>query len=245
MGLEGNDGNAELLREQGGVKANALVFRDIHHVECKHHGKPELDEFQGKKEVAFERRGIDHMDNHVGSGFLGILMAKDASGDLLIGRIGIEAVAAGEVEDADFCAVRSKAFARFFGDRDTGVIANFLIRSGEGIEEGRFTHVGMADECHSFQKRGHGGEGKSSARFDENLMSEFSGEGEFCAADGAEEIATVGDFFDTHAFTKAHLAQLFTSGALQKADMKLTADFRLFQRNQRVLLQNVRNVCGR
>lgn len=76
-------------------------------------------------------------------------------------------------------------------------------------------------------------------------MSEFARESEFGAADRTQQIATVRDFFDAHTFAKAHLAQLFAGGTLQKADVKFATDLSLFQRNQRILLQKLGNVGGR
>jgi hypothetical protein len=154
--LEWHDGDAKLFGEQGRIEADALIFCDIDHVQSEDDGEAELDELEGEHEVSFQRRGIDDIDDELRSGNFGVLFAENARRDLLIGGIGIEAIAAGKIDDADFLAMGGEALADFFFDSDTGVIANFLIRSGESIKEGRFAGIRLTGKSHSYQRRGHG-----------------------------------------------------------------------------------------
>lgn len=75
-------------------------------------------------------------------------------------------------------------------------------------------------------------------------MGEFAGKRHFCATNGANHVATVGDFFHAHALTKSHLAEFFASGSVDETDMKFTAYLGLLKRNQGVLFQCAGDVSG-
>ena len=75
-------------------------------------------------------------------------------------------------------------------------------------------------------------------------MCKFSGKCHFCATNGADHIAAIGDFFDAHAFTKAHLAEFFASGPVDETNVKFTAHLGLLKRDQGVLFQCADNIGG-
>lgn len=78
----------------------------------------------------------------------------------------------------------------------------------------------------------------------DDLVGQFTRQSHFGAAYCADHIAAIGDLFHPHAFTKTHLPQAFAGGAIEEADVKFTAHFSLFQRDQCILLEFMSDVRG-
>ena len=142
----GEDGNAEEEFEFFAIDAQAGFFRGVDHVENDDGGDAEFEDLAEQVEVAIEVGGVEDDDSNVGDGFAGDSSEKDISGDGFVGGAGLEAVATGEVEQAHEFAVGAVEGAFFFFDGHAGVVTDFLTESGEGVEEGCFSAVRVADD---------------------------------------------------------------------------------------------------
>lgn len=59
---------------------------------------------------------------------------------------------------------------------------------------------------------------------DLDLVSELLAEGKSGAADGAEHVASIGQFLDAHLFTKSNITELAASRAFDLANLKFATD---------------------
>ena len=67
-----------------------------------------------------------------------------------VGRAGVEAVGAGQIQQANALAVRRNALSLFAFDGDARIVADFLAEAGEGVEDGCFAAVRVPHKRVSF-----------------------------------------------------------------------------------------------
>jgi hypothetical protein len=66
--------------------------------------------------------------------------------DFFIGRIGLERIAPGKINQLDLVAMGREKSPGFPGHGGTGIVAHLLILPGEGVEESRFPGVGISNQ---------------------------------------------------------------------------------------------------
>ena len=89
--------------------------------------------------------GIDHADQQVGQYFLAV-SGDDVSRHGLIARERVEAVSAGQVQDADLSTSSGAEHAFLALHGDAGVIGHLLPAAGEQVEERRLAAVRIAQQ---------------------------------------------------------------------------------------------------
>ena len=97
-------------------------------------------------EVPIEVGGVEDDDGDIGDGFAWDESEEDIPSDCFVGGARLEAVAAGEVEQAHEFPVGSIEGPLLFFYGDAGVVSDLLAESGEGIEEGGFSAVRVSDD---------------------------------------------------------------------------------------------------
>eukprot|EP01136_Pigoraptor_vietnamica_P045839 Opistho-1_new@24325 len=139
-------GHAEFGRQRIGVDGEAVARRHVDHVERNHHRPAELTQLEHESQVIFDVRGIGDHDQRVGQAFAVLLAQHDVAGHRFVRAGGIEAVGTGKVDQFDRTAVveRHAAGVTFHGD--AGIVADFLSRAGERIEQGGLAGIGVADQ---------------------------------------------------------------------------------------------------
>lgn len=145
-GADGDERDAEVFAQGGGVDAEALALGAVHLVERDDEGVAEVDDLEKEIKVAFEVAGIENAEDKVGCFFAFLITDKDVAGDFFIGGICFERVRAGEIDEFELVAVRGEKGARFSGDGGAGVVADLLVLAGEGVEKGGFSGVGISDQ---------------------------------------------------------------------------------------------------
>jgi len=124
---------------QGGqVDPQALLLGVVHHVQDEDHGPVQLQELGGEVEVALQVGGVQHVDDDVDAG-----VGHEQGGDALVLAAGGKRIGAGQVHDLHGTLGRLEGAAAAF-DRDPRPVAYMVPGAGEGVEDGRFSTVGVA-----------------------------------------------------------------------------------------------------
>jgi hypothetical protein len=152
---------------------------------------------------------------------------EDIDGDLFVRGVGAERVAAGEVEHAEFAAVRGEHFALAQVHGDAGVVADFFVGAGEGVEKRGFSDVRIS---HKGERRERILVGHLRVRglllsdgFDHDLVGEVLADGETGAADRADQVSAAGEFADLQLLAETHVAQAITGRSAQEANPHIAA----------------------
>ena len=135
-------GHAQAFGQACDIDVHARRAGFVHHVQGQHHGQPQFEKLYGKKQVAFQGRGVDHVDDRKGRPF-GQLPADH---DFLFG-IGGQRIGAGQVHKPDRLAVQMGR-ALFAFHRNAGVVAHMLARAGIGVERRGLARIGVARQSH-------------------------------------------------------------------------------------------------
>ena len=141
-----DDRDAQCLREGGDINGQAIADSEVEHIQRDHRGPPERDQFHRKAQMIVEVRGVDHDDQCRGDALANLCAHDDVARDALVGAGGREAVSAGQVNQLKRAAIAQRQTAGVALDRDTGIIANLLPRTGQRVEKRRFARVWIADE---------------------------------------------------------------------------------------------------
>ena len=92
--------------------------------------------------MAFEVGSIQH--DHDG---VGMFVENEIAGDQLFGRIGGQAIGAGQIDDTQR-HVFVPASALDFFDGDAGIVADMVAGAGQQVKDGCLAAVGVAGEGH-------------------------------------------------------------------------------------------------
>jgi hypothetical protein len=139
-------GTPNSLTELCGVDHDALAARDVRHVERDHHGQPKLFKLNTKRR--FWRRLVASVTQTTKSGWVSPARRPRSTscGDLFIGGQRIEAVGAGQIQNAHAQARRREQRAFLALDGDAGVIGDLLPAAGENVEKCRLAAVGISNQ---------------------------------------------------------------------------------------------------
>ena len=139
-----HDRDAEPLRQQVHIDANAIPLRGVALIEGDQRRDTQLRTLGDKKQVALEICGIEHKDQQIR-----LLQSPTPSEHIhhhpLVVRNGCEAIATGQIQNIHFAATRAQE-AGFFLDRDAGVIRDMLAQAGETVEKRGLSRVGISHE---------------------------------------------------------------------------------------------------
>ena len=134
-----HNGNTECVAHLLDIYCAAVRAHLVHHVEREHHRHAQLEQLQRQIKVSLYIRGIDYIYDTVG-----LLVDYKVARDYFLLRIWTQRVYAGQVDDgAVFCAFYR---AHLLIDRDSGEVADMLIRACQSIEERCFSAVLITDE---------------------------------------------------------------------------------------------------
>ncbi len=115
----------------------AVLADHVHHVDGDHHGDAQLGQLRGQVQVALQVGAVDDVQDGVGA-----LGDQVVTGYDFLQRVGGQRVNTGQVHDDDVVMLLETAFLLFHGD--AGPVADELVGTGQGIEQRRFTAVGVA-----------------------------------------------------------------------------------------------------
>jgi hypothetical protein len=145
-GDRGDDRNTQPGFKRGGIKYQPVALGQVHHVERDHGGPAQGYDFLRENQMLFEVGGIQHHNQHFGRRFARELAEDDLSGHLLIRAGGMQAIGTGQVGEFNVFAQGQDQPARLAFHRDAGIVRDLLPRAGQGVEQGRFPGIGIADE---------------------------------------------------------------------------------------------------
>ena len=121
----------------------------VHHIADQHHRQAHLHHLHGQQQVAFQGRGIHHVDDG-----LDIAAAQLGTGHQLFHGVGGQGIGTGQVHQGDVgVAVAHMAFLAVH--RDAGIVAHMLSRACIGIEHRGLATVGIACQSDPQRSRGH------------------------------------------------------------------------------------------
>ena len=92
--------HAELAREPRDVDVHAAASCDVHAIEREHHRQAEALHLEREAQADRQVHCIDDADHEIRRAFARNAPEQDVAGDRLVERRGLEAVRAGQIEDA-------------------------------------------------------------------------------------------------------------------------------------------------
>src|SRR5207302_1368436 len=160
--------HTERTLERRAVERVAALRGEVAHVEGDDHGPTQALQLQDQAQVEAQVGRVDHAHQQVGRGLGRVPAEHDVAGDGLIECGRLEAVGAGQVDDAEgTAAARTDQSAFLAFDRDARVIGHLLAAARQTVEERSLAAVGDADEregeLRRGQRRGRGGVHRSSS----------------------------------------------------------------------------------
>ncbi len=90
--------------------------------------------------------GVDHAEDAPWARRILTQIEQDVAGDALVGSVTPDAVAARKIEQLHLLAMLADELARLLLDGDSGIVADFLAKTGECVEERGLAAVGVADD---------------------------------------------------------------------------------------------------
>ena len=133
-----NDWHTKALGEKGEVDVDALAAGLVHQVDADHHPGVQFQSLKDQIQIPFQTGGVtDHRHG------IGAAEAEEVPGHLLLGGVGQKRVSTGEVHQ-NIALPLSLAVALGVGHRFARPVACMLVKAGEGVEEGGFSHIGVA-----------------------------------------------------------------------------------------------------
>ncbi len=151
----GDHGHAELALQRLGIEDQAVALGHVDHVERDHHRQAQRGQLEREAQVIVEIGGIDHHDDRIGQLLACLLAEQHVARHRLIGRGGVEAVGARQIEQLDRAAIGQRQPAGMTLDGDARIIADLLPRAGQRVEQGALAGIGIADERNQ-RRRVHG-----------------------------------------------------------------------------------------
>jgi hypothetical protein len=141
-----DDGHTELASECVLVYDDAALAREIAHVEREQQRHAEPLECEHQAQVLTEIRGVGNADDCVGFRFAVATAEQHVGGHLFVGRRGLEAIEAGQIENADAFAGWRDRDAFLALDCHARVVRDLLAAAGEQVEERGLAAVRIADQ---------------------------------------------------------------------------------------------------
>ena len=138
--LEGGDLNdltTEFSGKLSGIELIPVLAHKIHHVDGNHHRDSEFDELGCEIEVSLEVRAIHDVQDGIGP-----FAYQIVSGNHLFKSIWREGVDSGKVGDCDVIGLFELTL--FLFDCDSGPVSHVLVGTGESIEQGCLSAVGVS-----------------------------------------------------------------------------------------------------
>ena len=132
-----NDPHAQLPGQLRYVDLVAVFADHIHHVDGDDHGDAQLGQLGGEVQVALQVGAVDDVQDGVGP-----LTDQVVTGYNFFQGVGRQGVDARQVHDDDVVVLLQLAFLFLYGD--AGPVAHKLVGTGQGVEQSRFTAVGVA-----------------------------------------------------------------------------------------------------
>ena len=117
----------------------AVLFHDVHHVDCQDHRNAELDKLCGEVEVALEVRAVHDVQDRIRT-----FVDQIISGDDFLQRVRGQGIDAGKVGDDHVAVTFQLTFLLF--NRDARPVAYELVGAGQRVEQRRFAAVRVARE---------------------------------------------------------------------------------------------------
>ena len=122
------------------VQFQTRLFELVVHVQRDHDLQVHVDQLRGQEQVAFEVRGVQHVDNHVGHGVENVPAHVKFFGRVFGDRIG-----ARQVEQVERVAVLPEN-GLFGVDRHAAVIADPFVGAGRDVEQRCLARIRIADQ---------------------------------------------------------------------------------------------------
>ena len=139
-------GHAKFLLEPSSVELQAVALRQVDHIQRDDGGQTEVDKLQGEAEVVVEVGCVDDDQQCLGQPLALLLAEQHIARDRLVGAGRVEAVGAGQINQLDRGSVGQGRLADVALDGDAGIIADFLTRAGQRVEQGAFPGIGVAGD---------------------------------------------------------------------------------------------------
>ena len=137
-----HDRNPDHASQRFVVELRAAGRQFVVHVQGDHHFQVHVDQLGGQEQVAFEVRGVHHIDHHVRHLFQDMPPHVQLLRRIFRDRIGARQVGQPQGITA---TVRRGLFGL---DRDSAVVAHPLVRTAGEVEQRRFAAVGIPHQRH-------------------------------------------------------------------------------------------------
>ena len=105
-----------------------------------------LDQLQREAEMVVEVRSIDNDNQSVGLALTGLLAEKNVASDRFVRTRRIEAVGARKIDQLPGPTVSESQPTGMPLDGDARIIADFLARAGQRVEQRALAGIGAADD---------------------------------------------------------------------------------------------------
>ena len=138
--------DAESFGQVLGIDFNAPADGQIRHVEGDNHRNLGFDQLGYQVEVAGEIAGVNNGDNGVGRSYTLLAAIEDVDGNSLIHRLRRQAVDSGQIEDLHRLSTAQRHATLETVHRHASVVADLLTQTGERVEKGGFSGIGVADQ---------------------------------------------------------------------------------------------------
>ena len=141
-GGDGDHWDAQLLGQPLHIDLVPPFGHLVHKVQGQHRGPLQLQQLDGKVQVALQVGGIHDVDDAVRG-----LPDDEIPGDDLLHGVGRQGVDARQVHDGQGLVAQTGG-ALLLLHRHSGPVAHILVRAGQGVEEGGLAAVGVARQSH-------------------------------------------------------------------------------------------------
>ena len=143
-----DDRHPERRRQGGRVQHQAAPGRQVSHVQHDDAGQAQALDRQHQAQIAAQIGCVEHADDQVRALFAAGTTGQYIAGDSLIGRAGMQAVGAWQIEQAQrlACSAEQTPFLAF--DGHAGVVGDLLVAAGQAIEKGGLAAVRVAHQRH-------------------------------------------------------------------------------------------------
>ena len=133
---------AQLTGQLIGVDLVAVLLHHVHHVDGHHNGDAQLGKLRGQVQVPLQVGAVDDVQDGIGP-----LADQVIPGYHFLQGVGGQGVNAGQVGDDDTVVFLQLAF--LFLNGNAGPVTHELVGTGECVEKGGFTTVGVARQGNS------------------------------------------------------------------------------------------------
>jgi hypothetical protein len=129
-----------------GIDQQAAARGQIGHVQRHHHGQAQALHRQHQAQIAAQIGGVQHADHQVRPLLAAGAAGQHIAGHAFIGRARVEAVGAGQVQQAQHLARGRLEPALLALHRDPGVVGHLLAAAGQAVEERGLAAVRIAHQ---------------------------------------------------------------------------------------------------